>query len=98
MEGISNFPTWDMENVNVLYEKGVKCRFSFISANINLFHCSIYFHNKNNHYHHCTIILLRCKLLQCHNYNNNMSNCYEKRKSYKNLLSMLIHGGLTLKV
>jgi hypothetical protein len=56
-----------MEDVNVLYEKGVKWRFSLISANMNLFHCSIYFHNKNNHYHHCTIILMRCKLLQCHN-------------------------------
>jgi hypothetical protein len=98
MEGISNFPTWDMEDVNVLYEKGVKCRFSFIAVNINLFHCSIYFHNKNNHYHHCTRILMMCKLLQCHSYNNNISNCYGKHKSYKNLVSMLIHGDLTLKV
>jgi hypothetical protein len=29
---------------------------------------------------------------------NNMSNCHEKHKGYKNFVSILIHGGLTLKV
>lgn len=29
---------------------------------------------------------------------NNMSNCHEKHKGYKNLVSILIHDGLTFKV
>jgi hypothetical protein len=33
-------------------------------------------------------------LLQWHNYNSNMLNHHEKHKSYKNLVSMLIHDGL----
>jgi hypothetical protein len=38
----------------------------------------ICFHIANNHRYHCTIILMRCKLLQCHNYNNNISNYHKK--------------------
>jgi hypothetical protein len=44
-------------------------------------------------------MLIKCKLLQWHNYNNNnMSNHHEKQKSYKNLVSMLIHDGLSFTV
>ncbi len=56
--------------------------------------CSICFHNESSHHHHCTIMLIKCKLLQWHNYNSNMLNHHEKHKSYKNLVSMLIHDGL----
>ncbi len=41
---------------------------------------------------------MKCKLLQCHNYNNNISNCRKKHKNYKNLVSMFIDGGIPFRV
>lgn len=46
-------------------------------------HSSICFHNENIHHYQSTIMLIKCKLSQGHNYNNNMWNCHEKHKSYK---------------
>jgi len=43
-------------------------------------------------------MLMKCKLLQCQNYNNNMLNPYEKHKNNKNIVSMLIHDGLQFRV
>jgi len=42
--------------------------FLFIVSYRSLSCDSICFHNKNNQCHHCTILLMKCKLLQCHNY------------------------------
>jgi hypothetical protein len=58
----------------------------------------ICFRNENNHHYHCTIMLIKCKLLQCHNYNNNISNRHEKHKNYKNLVSMFIQGDMPFRV
>jgi hypothetical protein len=40
--------------------------FLFIVSYRSLSCDSICFHNKNNHCHHCTILLMKYKLLQCH--------------------------------
>lgn len=44
------------------------------------------------------IMLIKCKLLECYNYNNNMPNHCEKHKKYNNVVFILIRGGLIFKI
>jgi hypothetical protein len=69
---------------------------SLIAPYKSFYWYSICLHNENNHCHHYIIMLMKCKLLHCHKYNNNMLNRHEKHKSYKILVSIFVHGAMLL--